>query len=115
VPTRELERDRAITDLTNSLDTGGYKVQTHCLFGSVQIDILIRRDDKMLGIDLVGFGGPAALQGLRHHELELMYRVQLPIIPITRQDWTSAAKEVVDQLNLRIQQLNGNTENVDGR
>ncbi len=110
LPTLDAELDVAITELIHALNAEGCQLHTHCLMGSVQVDVLLRIEQEMLGIDLVGFGGHHVLAGLQHHELELMYRMQLPIIPITRDDWTQSKTEVVEQLNRRILSLRQQAE-----
>lgn len=95
----------AVDAILASLDLTGCTVRSSVCVGSVEIDILIQYEQRQFGIDLIGFEHETLHTGLRHYELELVYRLNLPVIPVTFLDWQQRREVVIEELQQALESL----------
>ncbi len=73
--------------------------------GSVRIDLLVRTANAALGIDFIGFDNSTRSPGLSLADHGVLYRIGLPIIPVTIDDWTASSATVIDHVRSRCEKL----------
>ena len=63
--------------------------------GSIQIDLLCRQAKSPAGANFIGFDDNSRKATLTAADHDMMYRIGVPIIPLTLIDWTNNSSDVI--------------------
>lgn len=90
-------KDSFLDDVMTSLNHYGLTLISHYSFTSVVIDLVIKNNDKIIGIDLIGFDG-ICVDSISLDVLTLYARIGFPVYPLEFSTWSVKKTECINHI-----------------
>jgi len=89
------EHSPSLSDLAPTLSAIGWKALPHSTLSGVPIDLLLKKDNRIIAVDLVGTLGEEGL-AVSFSKTLLLQRSGIPLYPLRIDEWLHRQNEVVE-------------------